>query len=333
MDELSKPGTDAALQLPAAFPNMSSGDSFCYSSPTVYYLQVVDNSWPYAVNSTLNGLLAIVAIFTNILAFNAIRRTTSIRQPSKLLLLNLVLTDLAVGFAAQPQFVIFLVAKLRGNFSISCFSFQSNTFVSAVLTCASMLTMASISVDRYLAFFSHLRHPTIVTSRKVSVLLVFFWVSGVLFAAMIYYSEVIPNLLAIAGISACFGVISLAYIKIYRGLRQTNGRQSRNRERGTPGGNPRPTLNVARYRKILSSMLWLYGLVVVCYAPLLLMRILLICYSGGIIYCLYEFSLTFMFLNSCLNPFVYFCQVREIRAKVLQDLRTLCTHNIVGFTS
>ena len=327
------PATNATRDLPTAFINESSGDEFCYSSTNVFYFQVVDSKSPYVVNSTLNGVLAIFAIVANVVVFNAIRRTTSIRQPSKLLLLSLVLTDLGVGLAAQPQFAIYLVAKLRGDLSVSCFTFQSYTFMGAVLTFVSLLTMTAISVDRYFAFFSRLRYREIVTSRKVAVILVFVWESSVLFATAMFFSEGLFNFTAITGIISCNALISLVYIKIYRGLRQKNGRRSGNQEQNTASPDTRPTLNVARYRRTLSSMIWICGFGVLCYTPLLFMRILLVFYPSDIVYCVFEFSVTMMFLNSCLNPFVYFFQVAEIRVKVVQDLRKLCWCKFCGDTS
>ena len=37
--------------------------------------------------------------------------------------------------------------------------------------------------------------------------------------------------------------------------------------------------------------------------------------------CILEFSITLMYLNSCLNPFVYCFRLPDIRAKVRQTLR------------
>ena len=130
---------------------------------------------PYTVNAALNVLLAIVAIFGNSLVFSAVRHSPSIRLASKLLLFSLILTDLGVGLVVQPQFVTFLVTKVKDSPAIACLSLKSFDFAAIMFYCASVSTMMAISLDRYIALFFHLKYHEIVTTRRVCVVLAIIW--------------------------------------------------------------------------------------------------------------------------------------------------------------
>ena len=126
---------------------------------------------PYIVNAALNAILSVVTTIANILVFLAIRKTTSLHLPSKLLLLSLVLTDLAVGSVAQPLFVMFLATKAKGlsDTGVLCFMIVSTKLVGGYMGCVSVMNLTAISLDRYIAFHYHLSYRKIVTTRRVCV--------------------------------------------------------------------------------------------------------------------------------------------------------------------
>ena len=296
---------------------------FCFPYTSVYF-ETVGSIFPYVVNAALNVLLAIVAIFANSLVFSAVRHSTTIRLPSKLLLCSLVLTDLGVGLVVQPQFVTFLIAKVYGLPGISCFCLTSYTSASALFTCVSMLTMTAISVDRYIALFFHLQYHEIVKTRRVCVVLAIIWSFAALLESIWYWKAVLHDALAFFVFLVCFLVICVAYIRIYRGLRHQHSHQVQDQAQQQTGN----TLDLAKYRRTASSMLWIYGLFILCYVPCFCVYFIADFYPRNVlIYCLLEFSRTLVFLNSCLNPFVYCFRLREIRAKVLQTLREVCGQN------
>ena len=300
---------------------------FCFPYTSVYF-ETVGSIFPYVVNAALNVLLAIVAIFANSLVFSAVRHSTTIRLPSKLLLCSLVLTDLGVGLVVQPQFVTFLITKVNDLHDISCFCLTSYTSASAFFICISMLTMTAISVDRYIALFFHLQYHEIVTARRVCVVLAINWSFAALLESIWYWKAVLHDALAFFVFLVCFLVICVAYIRIYRGLRHQHSHQVQDQAQDQAQQQTGNTLDLAKYRRTASSMLWIYGLFILCYVPCFCVYFIADFYPRNVlIYCLLEFSRTLVFLNSCLNPFVYCLRLREIRAKVLQTLREVCGQN------
>ena len=296
----------------------------CYSLTSANF-KTVSSTVPYAVNAALNVLLAIVAILANIMVFNAIRHITSIRFPSKLLLCSLILTDLGVALVVQPQFATFLITKIKESLDISCFFLKSIAVTGHTLACASLLTMTAISLDRYIALFFHLKYHEIVTTRRVCVVLSIIWSCSGFFASTLLWNKILLASIAIPGIIVCFLVMSVAYIKIYRGLRHQHGHQVQDQAQVQAQQQTGNTLDLAKYRRSASSMLWIYGLFILCYLPFFCVHFLTSFSQHNVLFdCILEFSETCVHLNSCLNPFVYCFRLPEIRAEVRQTIRKMC---------
>ena len=296
--------------------------NFCHPF-NIFYFETVGSSAPYVVNAALNVPVAIVTTFANSLVFSAVRHSASIRLPSKLLLCSLVLTDLGVGLVAQPQLVMFLITKVKGSSGIGCVSLKLYTFASSVLTSASVLTV--ISLDRYIALFFHLKYHEIATTRRVCVVIPIIWSFGLFFSSTLHWNGILLySAFVLFGPTACFLVIPVAYIKIYRGLRHPHGHQVQDQAQVQAQQQAGNTLDLAKYRRSTSSMLCIYGLFILCYLPYFCVSIIKAFFQlNAFIQCIYEFSSTVVYLNSCLNPMVYCFCLPEIRAEVRKTLRKL----------
>ena len=299
----------------------------CYLFTSLYF-ETGSSTAPYIVNAALNVPLAIIGTLANILVFSAIRKTTSLHLPSKLLLCGLVLTDLGVSVVTQPLFVAFLIAKVKSLSDIRCFCLCAYLYGGAMLGCVSLMTMTAISVDRYIAFHFHRRYRGIVTAKRVCMVLAFIWSLAGIFASTYYWSTKVYGYLVFLIMFICVLVTSLSYIKIYRGLRQHHSHQAPNE---TQVGS---TLNIAKYRRSASSMLWIYCLYILCYCPytcaIVAKKVLGL---TVILRCIIEFTVTVLFLNSCLNPFIYCLRLPDIRAIALQTLRKICACFVINETN
>ena len=88
------------------------------------------------------------------------------------------------------------------------------------------------------------------------------------------------------------------------------------------------TLNKARYRKVVYSALWVQVTLAICYVPYGI-AVALTPQKGMplSIYLARQFTATFLFLNSSLNPFLYCWKITEVRQAVKETLQQLhfCT--------
>ena len=318
--ELSQSSEESSTAISG--PTANSERCFHFSS---VYFETGSSTVPYIVNASLNISLALMTTVANILVLSAIRKNTSLRLPSKLLLGNLVLTDLGVGIAVQPLFVAFLVAKVKGYSDIICFASVSFATVGSILACVSLLTMAAISLDRYIALYFHLRYRDIVTTKRVFSVLVVVWLFAGLYPCLWLWKPTVWKYLFLTVASISFIVCTLSYTMIYRGLRHQQLNQVADEAQAQPQQQAANPLNVARYRRSASNMLWIYCLFVLCYLPPVLTEIAIRVVGHTVILrCITEFAVTVAFFNSCLNPFVYFYRLPEIRASVLETLHKIC---------
>ena len=272
---------------------------------------------PYIVNAALNAILSVVTTIANILVFLAIRKTTSLHLPSKLLLLSLVLTDLAVGSVAQPLFVMFLATKAKGlsDTGVLCFMIVSTKLVGGYMGCVSVMNLTAISLDRYIAFHYHLSYRKMVTTRRVCVCLVVIWSFAAFFTTSWLWNRTLFVCLGTAAICAGTFATLITYIKIYRGLRHQHGHQVQDQVQTEQ--RERTVMGMARYRRSASSMLWIFCLSTPCYMPYVCLEISRPFLGQSVLMrCIFEFTITIVYLNSCLNPFVYCLRLPEIRAIV-----------------
>ena len=95
-------------------------------------------------------LLGITAIVGNIVILIALQKETSLSQASKVLLRNLVASDLCVGFI-QIAHSVRWISILQGRWQICRLLFYVGAIAGSISMTVSLLTITAISVDRLLA--------------------------------------------------------------------------------------------------------------------------------------------------------------------------------------
>ena len=288
--------------------------------------KILDTPLPYFFNAALNVPLAVATTVANLLVLLALRRVTSIRLPSKLLLCSLVLTDLGAGSVVAPKWAAFLF--LRGTYPdlVQCSLQNSLVVTSSMFSTASLLNLAAISLDRYAALFFHLKYQQTVTTRRVCTVLAFIWTLSLLLAL----SSVLDQRLRNASIATVFVVpflvIFVACIKISHRLRAPHIQPQAPDQAQQQAGN---TLNMESHRRRAFVMILVIVFLLICYLPswfLFLVRA-----APGwtaLNECLFQLSCTLILLNSFLNPFLYCFRLPEIRTEVVKELRKLfCRSN------
>ena len=262
--------------------------------------------------SALNIFLSITASLGNALILVALSKETSLHPPTKLLFRCLAVTDLFAGLFSQPLFAHAIIARIsKTNDRDSDKGFS----VTGVTLCGiSVLTSTAISVDRLLALILRLRYRHVVTLRRTRALIACFFVISVSSGLMYLWNESISRIAV-----DIFGVISLItsiffYLKIYLTLRQQQSRVQELVSHREPhdGGTP---LNIARYKKTVSSIAWVQIVLVACYIPYFIVSIfrLSAMSNGKSIEAVYLATVTQIYLNSSLNPVLYCWKIREVR--------------------
>ena len=275
-----------------------------------------------------NIALAISTMVLNVLVFVAVRRNNSLRFPSKLLLLNLISTDLGSGAVSQPLFaaLLFAVNASSPYNNTTCFLLTSFSCAASLFCSAAVATMAAISLDRYAAFFFHLRYKEIVTTKRVSLFLVVSWSLSFAFASTFWFHFYLHRYLLISSQLLLCTTIIATYARIYRGLRRYHGPRVQDEAQATAAGS---ALDVAKYRRTAYSMAWVCGLFLVCYVPQLCVYLLrtYVFAESAFMAVLHNLTLTLALANACFNPLVYCFRLPEIRAEVIRSICKILPKN------
>ncbi|XP_078342975.1 melanocortin receptor 5-like [Oculina patagonica] len=273
---------------------------------------------------TLNIFLSITASLGNVLILVALHKETSLYPPTKLLFRCLAVTDLCVGLFTQPLFAAFLMSFVTNvvNWKVIYYIDKIRKASSAILCEVSLFTSTAINVDRLLALLVGLRYRYVLTLRRVRAVIICFWMIAVSCALMAFWDIRITRTAAFV-----LGIISIAcsvfsYMKIYLTLR--HHQLQVHVHQGQPNRGRIP-LNIARYKKSVSSVLWVQLALVTCYVPWLIIAIPAAHgqMSGTNFDIAFYFTLTLAFLNSSLNPILYCWRIRAVRQAAKETIKQL----------
>ncbi|CAH3044168.1 unnamed protein product, partial [Pocillopora meandrina] len=183
--------------------------------------------------SALNIFLAVTAFLGNTLILVSLRKESSLRPPSKLLLRCLAATDLCVGIIAQPFQVVYWLSLVYKDWNLCPYALNTTFITGYTLTSVSMLTLTAISVDRLLALILGLRYKQVVTLTRTITL---------------WYGYI--------ALPSCLVITTFSYAKIFHSLFH-NQNQIHIIPRQRQQLNQSAPLNLCRYRKAVYGTLWL----------------------------------------------------------------------------
>ena len=219
------------------------------------------------VFSVSNLLLGIAAIVENAVILMALHEETSLHKPSKVLLRNLVASDLCVGFV-QLVFGAYEISILQRRWQFCHLLYFVTKVSGSISIVVSLWTITAISVDRLLALLLKFRYRQVVTLRKVYPVGVASWVcNGIGFASLWYFSLNAWRFLFESTIAVCLFTSAYCYTRIFFRLRHQHNQVSNLREVEYQ----QPPADIRRYRKTVSSALWLQLAMLFCYLPYLLL--------------------------------------------------------------
>ena len=265
--------------------------------------------------SAINIFLSITAFLGNFLILVALNKESSLHPPSKLLYRSLATTDLLVGLVTQPLYATHWMSLVHEHWSLCRYARDAVIISGFVLSGVSLLTLTAISVDRLLALLLGIRYRQIVTLKRTCIITATFWIFSVAAASLSVSHTRITLWCSIIVIPSC-SVISIAsYTKIFRTLRHN---QVQVQDHVQPNA-----LNMVRYRKAVSSALWVQLALAVCYVPKFT-TLAVITYRKTYplnVVVIDAITTILTYFNSTLNPFLYCWKIKEVRQAVKQTIR------------
>ena len=273
--------------------------------------------------SVLNSFLSITAFLGNALILVTLYKESSLHPPSKLLLRSLATADLCVGLLTEPLDVISWITITNGHRNIYRYTTLLGCTTSNVFCGVSVLTLTAISVDRLLALLLGLGYRQVVTLKRTYVIVITLWVLPAFLSAMWFWNPSIYVLGRIIGIPLCLIISISSYTKIFLTLRHHQNQVQDHVQQP----NQTNQLNIARYKKAVSTAVWLQLTLVACYLPYGVATTLVT--SGGRFSSVtnaWNYAVTLVYFNSSLNPILYCWKIEEVRQAVKNTIRQVLYH-------
>lgn len=273
-------------------------------------------TWYFAA-AVVNMTLSIATSCGNILILVALQKAYTLSPPSRILFRSLAVSDVCVGIVSQPLFSVGMLLISTGRSDL-CRLMRYLTFISSTTLCGvSLLTMTAISLDRLLVLLLKSKYSLTVTSNRVKVVVVLFWISSISLSVL-YSISIRSYFIANAVVILLSIVISAySYFSIFFLLRRRQRRRIRDQSRGQM--NRFQIQRELRHKSTVYSALWFHFTLAICYLPFSLLEASAKVIGTPLpIFIAATCTGTLIYLNSIINPFLYCGKIKEVRQAVIQ---------------
>ena len=282
----------------------------------------------------INSFSSYTAIMLNCVTIHAIRRTPSLPQTLKILLLSLAVSDLGVGLVVQPCYVAGHVMKLlkyTENDLVYETTMHVHIFSLVIFSTASFLCVVTLSLDRFLAINYCLRYKQLTTRKRVVGIVAAIWLFSIIISLKFLYIPLYTVVLISATTDAVFEITStILNLMIYRAAKaHLNRLQSMELAISQPAPNASSggeMVNVARVRRFAKLSMFVYLAFIICYLPqtcMLWIIGLAAEESSPLELQVNNFTDTLLYLNSSVNPLIYCLTVGSLRVTIKNMIQTL----------
>ena len=269
-----------------------------------------------------NAYFSYTATLLNIVAIYAIRKTSSLSKNLKTMLLSQAVSDLGVGLLVQPMVVAQAMNSKQNSdtkhiaslIPTNLLIFATNLFIFATL-----FSVTALCADRFLAIRLNLSYQELVTDKRVAATVISIWViSAIISLITLFLPTQIMYVSFVIIESACIvtatSLSAKLYLTIRRHINQIQVLQVAPNDQGE---------SVQRKRKSAMTSLYVYLVFIACYLPDICVLIILASTSEPTIDLqhLQFYTVTLLFLNSTLNPLIYFWRMKRIQHTIVGTLR------------
>ena len=257
-----------------------------------------------------NVLVGVFGTLGNLLVCIAVVINPRLRRSSNYLLVSLAVADLLVTLGCEP---FFLAVLLKMTFSDDCaMNFVYPYKIISRLSCtASVVHMAAISIDRFIAVVFPLRQEIIMQKYGLKVMLIGSWGFPILVPIL---NATVPAsfpkaFLAIGTFGLSYLIVITFYVLIVLHLRKT--KKKRNQLRARP---LTVDLNARLEIRVACTLAIVIGIFTICWFPVMISLFgagkSLLKANGPA----HMWVRTLALSNSAMNFFIYTARIRDFRA-------------------
>ena len=294
--------------------NLSEANSTCYPkfSKHFYYLTQLILIIVVAISAVIPNLVFLIAVFRN-----PVRYLVQ-NSPVSLLVVNLVVSDLLAGLLLGCGGIYYNTSLLSGRTKEDLYG--AKIMISAFVVVASIVstcTISAMSVERFHAISSPLRHKARFTNLRIKVFLAFSWIYSISFAclSLALSYRVFVLLYCHVHVTLPLIILPVVYWKTYTALRFHN--QNKDKNLTVARRDPRTCIRRNSERKLLSAILLVLVLFYVTFMPFYIalnmstVRPSLAETRSYQIF--FGLSGTIVLVNCVFNPFIYAWRIPKYR--------------------
>ena len=250
-----------------------------------------------------------VTTVLNALIMVAVKTKNQVRTKSNIALACLSSTDAVMGVIGLPLFSSWLIVELQGNtFGMHCELIGFTRTSLRLLTIASLLHLAIVNVERYIAIKHSLRYEIIVTEARLIGVSALLWTITLLLTFLTgnNYAQYDIGLtsLCIASIFSCQVVL---YYETRRHEKKIALQQVSVEARE----------KLLREKKALKQTTTVIFFLIICYLPIIISRVFISTFvvlnSVNSVYFVHFTGVFFVISNSLLNPIIHCVRMKKFR--------------------
>ena len=308
----------------------SKAGSTCPMNEMVWKQEYQDEKVAFATTAIVLNILSFpVTIVMNVLVIMAVKTRLRLQSKYNILLACLAGTDLLVGAASQPSYIVGQIYVIKGlSLSEYCGYHKLTNFLVLIPIFASVFHLALISIERFVAMKYTFRYITIVTKLRLKIAVVVSWVFAFCPAILRRLGKKLEFIAGVAAVTVLFLSILfilfchlLVYFVTRRHEKQIKCEQV----------SPEAAADFEKEKKALKTTRIIIMALLVCLSPLFLYVVFWSVssenssYTVNVIVLSHPVCIWLSPLNSLCNPFIYCYRNKIFRKACKELLRMKCT--------
>ena len=274
---------------------------------------------------TVNTLISLIGSFGNTFVCVTILLTPSLRVISNFCIVNLALADLMVTIATQPLAISIFVGKLGGTCYLR--AEHAARFIGNLSCAVSILTLATMSLDRCCVILKPMTHKAIVTPTRLKFILIFYWFFAFIVPVLDAFVEdkVVYIYFILSGIVVLYTIVLISYSAIFMTVKNQNSLRQRELQH-------HQAANREKDKRLAKTIALVIGFFTMFWVPFG-------CHIAknpnknyGVDYIA---CVTASFANSAINPIIYFYRNKGFREalKTILNIQCLNRNRVFPFTT
>jgi len=267
-----------------------------------------------------NSLTAVLGTFGNFLVCIAVLTSPRLRRCSNFLLVSLAVADLIVTVACAPLLVV-MVGRIALDYECPTTLELAYSITGHLSFTSSILHLAAISIDRFLAVVVSLRHGNIMKKYGLKTMLAAVWGTSVLFTCLRVTHLKETSFFAFALFALSYVIIIVSYSSILVFLVK-----ERRRKKHLRSGSNSVVVTSQIEGRVAFTLAIVIGIFSACWFPLIISFFA----TGGHLVKLhgpaFMWIRTLAVSNSAMNFLIYSWRIRDFREAYAKICRGIIGH-------